>query len=492
MSIPMQSIVDVQINISSAYPARAGFGTLLFLTTETGVLNNTNLVATYQSIDGVADDWESNSEVYKAANTYFSQNPRPAIFKVGYWTDNGIFTAGNSGSVSYDIADIPAHIAIFKSVHDGAFNIAVDGGAAVEITGLNFASVQEMADVAAIISPSLPAGVSVNYSAGLLVFTSDSTGINSSVLIAPATGAGTDIVPWFETDGAGVVVSGQNPVATAFVAIEDALDAIEGYDSDWYGLAIIKTARDNPDNEAAADWVESRTKIFGSVSNDETCLSAPYVPAAATHIFGKFQDSSLRRTMGIYSSSVDEYPECSILARAFTTNFNQLNSTITLKFKETPTVTVENLTSTQKTNLDSYNANAVFNVAGYFFFGESFMANGLFFDEIHGTDWQVDAIQKNVFGLLKSAPKVPYTNKGLAMIEQKVRSALDEGVRNGLIAEGYTIDGEYLPNGYKTTVIPVEETNQSDIEARFYGGISFVALLAGAIHRVQITGLFER
>ena len=71
-------------------------------------------------------------------------------------------------------------------------------------------------------------------------------------------------------------------------------------------------------------------------------------------------------------------------------------------------------------------------------------------------------------------------------------SALDEAVRNGLAAPGFTIDNVFLPQGYQTTAIPVEEINQSDKEARNYPGLSFIILGAGAIHSVQINGVFER
>jgi hypothetical protein len=121
------------------------------------------------------------------------------------------------------------------------------------------------------------------------------------------------------------------------------------------------------------------------------------------------------------------------------------------------------------------------------------MANNTFFDEVHGIDWLENAIQTNVFGyLLTRTTKVPYTDKGVAALEQQVINALDEAVRNGLIAAGETIDGEFLAKGYKTITVPVADMNQSDKEARLYPGLSFVALGAGAIHGAQINGIFER
>ena len=78
------------------------------------------------------------------------------------------------------------------------------------------------------------------------------------------------------------------------------------------------------------------------------------------------------------------------------------------------------------------------------------------------------------------------------MIEQQLRIVLDEAVNNGLIAPGETVDQEFLQTGYDITSIPVADINQSDVDRRFYGGLSFRVLGAGAIHRVQINGVFER
>ena len=80
----------------------------------------------------------------------------------------------------------------------------------------------------------------------------------------------------------------------------------------------------------------------------------------------------------------------------------------------------------------------------------------------------------------------------MASVEQQLIKALDEAVRNGLAAPGTTIDGEFLEKGYKTYTVPVADVNQSDKEARFYGGLSFTLLGAGAIHKVQVNGTFER
>ena len=153
-------------------------------------------------------------------------------------------------------------------------------------------------------------------------------------------------------------------------------------------------------------------------------------------ILSVLKAKNLRRTISTYSSSPGQYPSASVLGRAFTVNFNQPNSTITLKFKQGPGITVEQLTQNEKAVLDSKRGNAFILVGASDMYSESRMVNNTFFDEVHGIDWLENAIQTNVFGyLLTRTTKVPYTDKGVAALEQQVINALDEAVRNGLISD---------------------------------------------------------
>jgi hypothetical protein len=304
-------------------------------------------------------------------------------------------------------------------------------------------------------------------------------------------GGGTSIVSEF---GGGQGVSTPS-TGTDAETITDSLDAIQEKSDDWYGLIFTKEVRDSADingsvgAEDAAAWAEARVKVFGNTSNDPNSLNA----AVTNDIMSTFKNMAYRRTISTYSSHPDEYPSASALGRAFTVNFAQTDSTITLKFKQLPGITVESLSSNQKAGLDGKNGNAFIDVGGNFMFAESFMANGVFFDEVHGVDWLQNAIETNVFGYLFTRPtKVPLTDKGGAAIEQQVIRALDEGVNNGLIAPGTTIDGIFLAKGYTTTVQAVADMSQSDKEARKGPNVTFTAILAGAIHSQQVNGILER
>jgi hypothetical protein len=491
MTIPVSSVVNVSISVGAPFPSRAGFGTLNIITAETGVIGIAERIRSYSDLDGVSADWASDSEVLAAATAYFAQQPKPTSLRVStrYPTAQSAQLRGGS------VTDGAALIAI----SDGSFSISIDGSSQ-DIESLDFTSDTDLDEIALTIETALQAVATGGFTLATCThdgsrfyINSGTTGVSSTIsfadIVDPA--SGTDISSLLQMK----LGEASKSSGIAAETISASLAAINDKSSDWYAFVFTKEVRDgviiNSENavEAAADWSELAKKVFINVSNDLDVLDS----VTTTDIASVLKAKSLRRTMSILSSHPDQYPSTSIFGRAATVNFSQPDSTITLKFKQMPTITVEDLNTSSKSVLDSKHGNALISVGGNSMFAESYMADGTFFDEVHGLDWLTNAIQTNVFGYMYTRPtKVPYTDKGLAALQQQVILALDEAFNNGLIAAGETIDGEFLPKGYKVIIIPVDSVNQSDKEARFYAGISFVCLGAGAIHGTQFNGIFER
>lgn len=490
MTIPVSSIVSVSIAIGATFPSRKGFGILTCVTAETGVIGFAERIRSYSDAEGVAADW-AGTEVEKVANAYFSQQPKPTEFKVAVRAESAVSAELRGGSVT--------DLTLFTGINDGSLNISIDGGNE-DITALDFSSDTSLDDVASTIQTALQAVATGGYTAATCThdgsrfyITSGTTGVTSTISFAsevsPVTG--TDVSSLLQMQqGQGTKQDGIDPEN-----ITASLTAIEQKDNNWYGLIFTKEVRDNVtiNSEsavlAAAAWTQARVKVFFNESNDLDVLDS----LSTTDIAYLLDNGNYTRSMTTFSSLVDQYASASIAGRAFTVDFSQPDSTITLKFKQLPGIQVESLSTNQKSVLDSKRANAFIKVGDTNIYAESYMAGDFFFDEIHGTDWLTDAIQTEVYGYLLSRPtKVPYTDKGVAALEQQLIKILDESVRNGLVATGETIDGEFLANGYKTITVPVADVSASEKQNRQYNGLSFIALGAGAIHGVQIQGVFER
>ncbi len=488
--IPINSIVTVNIAVSPTFPARAGFGTLLCVTKETGVLTLANRVRSYADIDGVTGDWGSDTEVVKVATAFFSQSPKPTSFMVGIRFEDAQAAELKGGTITDD------ELTALKAVSDGGFNIDIDG-VANDILSIDLTSASDGNAMAVIIEDAIQAIATGGYTASTCAFTggqfvvkSGTTGDSSTISYLTVPASGTDLAPLLNlnqgnalrTDG----IDGETPTQS--------LSALNEVDSSWYGFVYTKEVRDNVviNTEAAVDasagWAEARVKVFSTATNDELT----YNSAATSDIAYILSQKSLSRTLVTFSSKPDQYPDASILGRAFSVDFTAGNPSITLKFKQLPGITVEGLSYNQKGVLDAKNCNALISVAGNIMYAEGKMAGGRFFDEIHGLDWLQNAIQTNVFGLLYTAKKVAYTDVGIQQLAQKVTGALAEGVSAGLLAPGVDSSGNLLTQGYEVITVPASQVNQSDKEARLYKGISFTALGAGAIHGVTVNGTFER
>jgi hypothetical protein len=183
-----------------------------------------------------------------------------------------------------------------------------------------------------------------------------------------------------------------------------------------------------------------------------------------------------------------------MIARAFTVDFNANNTTITLKFKQEPGLVAETITETQAATLKAKNINVFVNYNNSTaIIQEGVMANGYFFDEVHGTDWLQNRVQTDVYNLMYQSPtKIPQTDAGTILSSPRSKSSMAAAVNNGLVASGVwnaagfgqLSQGDTLTSGFYVYAPLVATQSQSDREARKSVPIQVAAKLAGAIHFV--------
>lgn len=112
--------------------------------------------------------------------------------------------------------------------------------------------------------------------------------------------------------------------------------------------------------------------------------------------------------------------------------------------------------------------------------------SGEYVDIIDSQDYVVGRIEHETQQLLNHADKIPYDNKGIAMLENVCVNVLKDAANNGMIAEDENGAPDYSVN-YK----PRSETKQPDRAARKYVEGSFRFALAGAVHTVEVKGTIE-
>lgn len=245
-----------------------------------------------------------------------------------------------------------------------------------------------------------------------------------------------------------------------------ALNAIEGVDSDWYGL--VTESRVEADILEIAVWVEARIKIFLALTSDDDAKNG-----VAGNVLEDLNAAAYDRSSGWYSGDADNHLTAGLVGLQLPKDPGSTN----WAHKTVNGITFDDLSATQQQNIESVKGNQYIRVAGLNVTQFGTMASGEYIDVIRGADFIQARIQELVFFELVNSEKIPYTNDGIAQIENRLREALQLGVANQIINDDFTI-----------TVPDVADVSVIDKGNRFLPDVEFEATLTGAINKTQIRG----
>lgn len=482
----VNNVVQVSVNLSPTAAPTRNFGALLVLG-PTDVIDTGERIRTYSDLDSVAADFGTTVPEYYAANLFFSQSPQPSILYVGRWAQTATSAVLKGGVLSAAEQLMSA----WTSITTGSFKITVDGTVKT-LTALDFSAQTNLNGVASVITTALSTATCTwDATTKRFVIKSNSTGATSTLSYATAHTTGADVSGLLKLTAA----TASAPVAgIAAETLASALATFTDISSDWYGVTVATaTTPGDSDVLASAAYIEaaSVSHIFGLTITNTTALDGTITNDLASLL----KSAGYKRTFSQYSSS-SRYAVASMFGRAFTVDFTANNTTITLKFKQEPGVTAETLTQTQANTLDDKHVNYFVNYANdTAIIQQGVMANGYFFDEVHGTDWLQNYIQTTVYNLLyQSTTKIPQTDSGVHQIVNAIDGCLAQAVNNGLVAPGVwnaggfgeLQQGDTLETGYYIYVPKVATQSQSDREQRKSPTIQVAVKLAGAVHSVNV------
>lgn len=485
--LPVSNIVNVDIVLSPRAAQARNFGSLLILG-DSSVIDVDERMRLYTSIDSVGGDFPSDSPEYQAAQLYFAQSPQPEVCYIGRWArtaTRGRLRGGVLSAAQQDMSN-------FAEIENGGMNISIDG-VQHQLIDLDFSGETNLNGVAAVLQAAIGSAANVVWDAhnSRFLITSATTGPSSGVSVATPPLSGTDISSLLRLRTSTGAQSVQGANAESLL---DAVRTLGAQSNDWYGLQVAASI-DLDDNDVieAAGYIEASgvSRIFGVTTQDTAALD----PNDSTDIASALKARNYRRTFVQYSSS-HPFASASIFGRAFTVDFQGSNTTITLKFKQQPSVQPETLTETQAAALAAKNCNVFVRYNNdTAILQDGVMANGFFFDEVHGTDWLQNDLQTAVYNLLFTTPtKIPQTDAGVNQIVAVVADRLGQAVANGLVAPGVwngppvgaLHTGDTLSTGYYVYAPPVASQSQADREARRAPTIQAAIKLAGAVHSADI------
>ena len=438
--------VVLSITQDSVGLTRAGFGVAGILSVNAAWAERSR---TYSDLAGVAADFAATSPEYLAAQALLSQSPHPSSLK--------ILRAVGKPTLVYTCG-----VVNIKNSHTYQIRVVGEGVTTTTVEFTSDASALNDEIVAGIVAQlELVAGK--NFTAAVVVGAGDT---DTFTVTGDAAG------DWFSLEVLDVTdlkVSMTHAEPATTLATD--LDAIVLEDDEWYALYTLYNSEAYV--LAAAAWVESQMKIYVADTNETNAI---ILAAGGSDLLQDLDTANRARTAGIYHGDPSEMIGAAWLGRCLPLD----PGSETWKFKTLAGISADQLTATHRTNLLAKDANGYYDVAGVSMTFEGTTSDGDYIDVQRGLDWLTDDMTKAVFGALAGANKIPYTDAGVAVIENEVRGSLKRAIGRGILA------GDPEP---VITVPLVADVASVDKTARLLPDVKWSATLAGAIHKVNISGV---
>lgn len=430
----LSDVVNLTIVESSQAVSRPGFGTQLIFT-QTPYTDS--LVRSYSSTAAmISDGFSATDPAVLAAGAAFSQNPHAPTVKTGKCTALPTATINLTATVTNTT------VYSFKLCTQAA-----PSGTLISYTSDSTATMSEInAGLLASVN-ALAVGVTASDQTTYLRLAGNAAGTVFSVSSLSSS-----------------LVDSNVSADTSFAA---QLAAIQQEDSDWYGLS--STYWGDAQIQVLSTFAETNRKLYVAQTKDSDILVAGSGDLAST-----LMAAGKARTALLHVENAMEFGASAWLGRVLADN----PGSETWKFKSLANVTVEKLSDSQQAQCRAKHCNNYIALASVAYTQEGVVANGEFIDVIRFIDWLYTNLQLDIFALLKSAEKIPYTDQGAMLLENAIRGRLQQGVQAGGLVAGSIV----------VNVPRVAAQNASDRAARYFPGITFTANLAGAIHAVAING----
>ncbi len=449
MTAPIKEIVNVTITRESLNLSQVGFGTIMILTGECNFIERLRYFSTDDPASFAGALFGGvDSKAYAAFEAITSQNPKVTQVALGNRQSTIVvnFSAGTytAGNLPYSCCG-----------HTGTITY-------------NTTKDQTLTDLATALQ-ALTEIQTATYAANVLTIT-PATGylVSLSLTLTGITGT--------------MAISSYGVTETEDVT--DSLNAIQTYQTDWYGFVIV--SRTEADVLDAAAWAETASmKYFITASDDpeiiNTTLSSDTGSIAKTFFSNSYLKSAI-----IYSAvAATQYPDAALFGRILPYD----PGSYTACFKNLAGITVDSLTATQRANAFEKKVNIYEYVGGVNILRQGTASGNEFIDVMIFIDWLDARCTEAVFAVLASALKVPYTDAGIAAIQNALSTPLQTGQNNGGISPTAYDSQKRQIGGFYIIVPKIENVSTADKTARVLNNVRFVAYLAGAIHKVVINGL---
>lgn len=468
--MPLSDIANITITTQNPGLTLAGFGIPMLPTPNASWVERTR---TYNNPTGVLADWATTTPEYQWANAVFAQSPTVPTIMIGRCANkpSQVFTIALSTVVS--TAGTPYKVRL-NNLSSGA----TGAGVGVNATFTTVGSDTNDSIVAGIVS-------AINALA-LSGVTAASTGsVSSKVCTITLSTAGAWLgVEVFDISAGAVGGLMLLAETTADPGITADLTAINTESSVWYGLGLI--FHSSALILAAAGFAESNTKLFVAVTSDTAVPTT--ADGGASDVAHALKAASRLRTAPFFHPRNDEFADAAEMGVFFPVNPG--GDDWCMKSMSGPTPA--KYTATQITNMSAKYCNWYYSLSGAnttnainVIGGTGLVSFNEYIDVIRFRDWYAATLQTALVNYRYSVNKIPYTDPGIAGLENIVRQVNQQGIDAGGINPTAIPPGFTKP-GPQITVPLVANVPTADKTSRTLNNLNTAWVLAGAINKINV------
>lgn len=429
MTIPASYIVAINPRLIPAGGTDLEFNGLFL--TDNALIPSPSLLMSFTSAETVGAFFGETSPEYEAASIYFLgynnsfSKPRRLMFGRRIATAAAAYVRG--GAYAGTLADI-------KSVTSGAMTITIDG-TDVSITAVDFSAVTSFSDAASVLETALDselAGTTVAYSSLTQAFTITSPTTGATSTITAAAGTIADLLNLTQAKGATL-----SQGSDALTQTEN-MNAIKASSQNWVTFTTLYTA-DNDEHLGLAKWASAQgiEYLYVGWTADANLLSQSDTSSIAYLI-----DQAEYGATALVYDNVNV--AALVLGSAASINWERYQGTINFAFKSVDGVAA---TVTDETTAALLNDKGVSYVGKFatrnddftFFYDAKMFGRYGYIDAFVNTVWLKNVMQVSVMNGLTLAGRVPYNDRGYALIRAWLQDPINRAVNNGTIDPGVTL-----------------------------------------------------
>lgn len=262
---------------------------------------------------------------------------------------------------------------------------------------------------------------------------------------------------------------------TVSAVLENAL-AVNG----WY--CICPVGLEDEQVKEIIQWTETQNKLCGYIDKD------PENPIVDAGLYLRSFPFFPKETADQLENDIPAENLYGMAVAAAVKAMNYHAGQETWALMPLSTVSPSKLTSTFIKKLEAANFNYVITVASKNITQGGKTGGGEWIDVIRFRDWLQNDMQLRVVNLFITNPKIPYTDNGIALVQNQMIASLKAGQDAGGVAESeFDEDGNEIP-GFQTSVPLASSLSASEKASRKLTKCKFKARLAGAIHFAEIKG----